>query len=135
MSEGPPVVAVVNTNPDLVRLLRVGLEAAGFITFVLHIEDIKQGTSEIDALLRQHDPRVVVYDVAPPYDQNWRFFEHLRTATDFKGRRFVLTTVNARRLHEIVGLDESVFEIVGTASEIDEVVRAVREASRARPTR
>lgn len=133
-SQSTPIVAIVNTNPDLIRLLRVALEQAGFIVLVLHVEDIKLG-EDIETVLRQHDPRVIVYDVAPPYDQNWRFLDHLRTATSFKGRRFVLTTVNLARVEEIVGPDETVYEVVGRSDDIREVVRAVKEATRARDTR
>lgn len=131
----PTVVAIVNTNPDLVRLLRVAIEQAGFIVLVMHIEDIKLGETDMDMLLQQHDPRVVVYDVAPPYDQNWRFLDHLRKRTDFRRRQFVLTSVNVERLEEVVGTDETVYEVVGRDKDIGEVVRAVKEASRARPTR
>jgi hypothetical protein len=128
----PVVVAIVNTNPDLVRLLRVNLERAGFIVFEIHIEEIKLGEANVDSFLSQHDPRVIVYDVAPPFEQNVLFLDHLRSATGFKNRHFVLTTVNLRRVQEIVGLDETVYEIVGEPSEVEQVIRAVREASRAR---
>lgn len=56
-------------------------------------------------------------------------------ATDFKGRKLVLTSMNVRRMQEVVGNDETVYEIVGQAEDLDAVVRAVKEASRARPTR
>jgi CheY-like chemotaxis protein len=134
-SDTPTVVAVVNTNPDIVRLLRMSLEQAGFVVLVMHIEDIKVGSTDIEPILRQHDPRVIVYDVAPPYDQNWRFLDHLRTSTEFAGRQFVLTSVNVKRLREIVGIDDAVYEVVGEAKDVGEVVRAVKEASRARATR
>lgn len=135
MTHTPLVVAIVNTNPDLVRLLRMALERAGFIVFEIFIEDIKLGAANVDAFLSQHNPKVIVYDLAPPYDVNWRFLDHLRTATDFKGRRFVLTSVNVRNAEEVVKGDESVYEIVGEDTDIAEVVRAVKEAARARPTR
>ena len=32
-----PVVAVINTNLDLVELLKARIEAAGFIVLVLHV--------------------------------------------------------------------------------------------------
>ena len=89
----------------------------------------------MNSFLSQHDPRVIVYDVAPPFDLNYRFLEHLRNATGFKGRQFVLTTMNLRRVQEIVGIDETVYEVVGLPSEVNQVIRAVKEASRARPTR
>ena len=135
MSDTPITVAIVNTNPDLVRQLRVALETAGFVVFEIHIEEIRLGVANVDSFLEQHDPRVIVYDVAPPFDQNYRFLEHLRNATGFKGRHFVLTTVNLRRVQQIVGLDETVYAVVGQPDEIDEIIRAVREASRARATR
>lgn len=131
----PIVVAVVNTNPDLVHMLQIELERAGFVVLVLHIEDIRLGSTSIEDVLAQHDPRVIVYDVVAPYEQNWRFLSHLRNATAFKGRRFVLTSMNVRRLEEIVGIDETVYEVAGLPSDIQAVVRATKEASRARPTR
>jgi DNA-binding response OmpR family regulator len=132
---GPTAVAIVNTNPDLVRLLRFALEAAGFVVFVYHIDAMREGTADVESLLREHDPKVVIYDVAPPYANNWNFLQHLRTHTHFKGRKFVLTSMNARRMHEIVGDDETVYEIVGQPDDLDEIVRAAKEASRARATR
>jgi DNA-binding response OmpR family regulator len=128
-------VAIVNTNPDVVRRLRVALESAGFVVFELYVEEIKLGEANIQSFLREHDPSVIVYDLAPPFDLNWRFLDHLRTTTDFAGRRFVLTSVNERRTHEVVGRDETVYEVIGQPDDIDAVVRAVKEASRARPTR
>jgi CheY-like chemotaxis protein len=135
MAHTPTVVAVVNTNPDVVRLLRMNLEKAGFVVFAIHIEEIKLGTANVESFLNQHDPKVIVYDLAPPYDANWRFLDHLRAATGFKGRQFVLTSVNAAQAEEVVRNDESVYEIVGEEKDMAEVVRAVKEASRARPTR
>jgi CheY-like chemotaxis protein len=135
MTQAPVVVAIVNTNPDLVRILRMALEKAGFVVFEIHIEDIKLGAANVDSFLTQHNPKVIVYDLAPPYDMNWRFLDHLRTATGFKGRRFVLTSVNVAYAEEVVGKDESVYEVLGEEKDTAEVVRAVKEASRARPTR
>jgi hypothetical protein len=135
MADSPPVVAIINTNPDLVHLLRLNIEKAGFVCFEVHIDDIRSGAANVDSLLEQHDPKVIVYDVAPPYDLNWRFLDHLRTSTGFKGRRFVLTSVNADRVRQIVNTDESVYEVVGEAEDVAELVRAVKEASRARSTR
>jgi DNA-binding response OmpR family regulator len=131
----PIVVAIVDTNPEIVRLLRVNLEKAGFVAIDLPIEDIKTGVANLKSMIEQHDPRVVVYDVAPPYEQSWRFLEHLRATTDFRGRQFVLTAVNVRAVRDILRHDETVHEIIGKDADIMEVVRAVKEASRARPTR
>ena len=134
MSSAAPVVAIVNTNPDLVETLKHRLEQVGFLAIILHVHDIKAGM-DFETVLRQHDPKVVVYDVVFPYDRSWRFMDHLRTATAFKGRQFVLTTPNAASVHKVVGTDEAVYEILGEERDINAVVQAVKEASRARPTR
>ena len=130
---GLPVVAVIDTNPDLVELLKARIEAAGFVVLVIHVADIRTGL-DIGNVIAQHDPVVIVYDVVPPYGRNWRFFEHLRE-TVLQHRRFVLTTPNERALRRIIGRDESIYEIVEGADEIGSIVQAVREASRSRPTR
>ena len=131
----PTTVAIINTNPDLVRLLRFNLEAAGFVVFEIHIEQIRAGTADVAGFLEQHDPRVIVYDVAPPYQENWNFMEHLRHSPGFEKRKFVLTSMNVERVHQIVGIDEAVYEIVGLREDLGAIEQAVKHASRARPTR
>jgi hypothetical protein len=128
-----PVAAIVNTNPDLVELLKARIEAAGFVVLVMHVADLRGGL-DVGAVMAQHDPQVVVYDVVAPYERNWRFLQHLRETT-FKDRRFVLTSPNARGLERLVGRDDRVYEILNDSGDIDAIVQAVREASRARPTR
>jgi CheY-like chemotaxis protein len=127
-----PVVAVVNTNPDLIELLKARIEAAGFVVLIIHIADIRAGL-DIGSVLAQHDPCVIVYDVVMPYERNWRFLQHLRE-TSFHGRRFVLTTPNAGGLRKLVGKDDRIYEILDDSEDIDTVVQAVREAARARAT-
>jgi CheY-like chemotaxis protein len=133
MAAGLPVVAVVNTNPDLVELLKARIESAGFIVLVLHIADIRAGL-DLETVLKQHDPQVIVYDVVMPYERNWRFLEHLR-ATAFRDRRFVLTTPNEEGIRKLLGKDDRVYEVLDDSGDIDALVQAVREAARARPTR
>ena len=128
-----PVVAVVNTNPDVVELLKARVEAAGFVVLVIHIAEIRAGL-DVAAVFAQHDPKVIVYDVVPPYERNWRFLQHLRQSA-FDGRRFVLTSPNEHALAKLVGRDEKVYEILNDGGDIDAIVQAVREAARARPTR
>ena len=125
-----PVVAVVNTNPDLVELLKARVEAAGFVVLVLHIADIREGL-DVGSVLAQHDPQVIVYDVVAPYDRNWRFLQHLRETT-FVNRRFVLTSPNVAALERIVGRDHKIYEIIDGGADIDAIVQAVRQAARSR---
>ena len=127
-----PVVAVINTNPDLVELLKARIEAAGFVVLVLHVAEIRRGL-DLRGVLETHNPRVVVYDVVIPYERNWRFLQHLRETT-LKDARFVLTTPNARAVSRLIGKDEKVYEVLDDRDDIDAIVQAVREAAKARPT-
>lgn len=127
-----PVVAI-DTNPDLVEMMKARIETAGFVALVIHIGDIRAGL-DVETIVAQHDPVVVVYDVVMPYERNWRFLEHLRE-TSFKGRRFVITTPNEKGIRKLVGRDDKVYEVVDSGGDIHPVVQAVREAARARPTR
>ena len=128
-----PVVAVINTNPDLVELLKARIEAAGFVVLVLHIAEIRAGL-DVASVLAQHDPVVIVYDVVMPYERNWRFLEHLRE-TSFTDRRFVITTPNEAGIRKLAARDEKIYEVLDDTADIDAIVQAVREAARARPTR
>ena len=131
----PDCVAVFNTSDDVVELLRMVLEQAGFAVVTGHIDDIKRGKLDLQTFVKQHNPKVIVYDVAPPYDRTWTFLEHLRSQEPLLGRQFVLTTTNLARVREAVGPAENVYEIVGKPFDLDVIVRAVKEASRARATR
>jgi hypothetical protein len=133
-SRSLPVAAIINTTPDTVDLLKDVLDRAGFIVVTTYTHDIRDGRMDIEAFLRTHQPSVIVYDIAPPYDRNWAFLEHLR-ATVMKGYRFVLTTTNRFRVEALVGRDEKVYEVVGKSDDLDAIVRATKEASRARDTR
>jgi CheY-like chemotaxis protein len=130
---GPPsVVAVFNSNQDVVEMLRISLEHAGFLAVTGHITKIVRGTLDVERFVQQHQPSVIVYDIAPPYERNWQFLQHLRRMPDVGARPFVLTSTHAAYLQELVGADEMVHEILGKPYDIDAVINAVRAAARPR---
>lgn len=127
------VVAVIDTSPDAIELLCAVLEQAGFVTVSGFTHDIRSGKLDFEAFLRQHRPRVIVYDIAPPYDRNYRLFQHVRSCHE--ACKFVLVSTNAKHVQQLVGTDDQVFEIIDKPFVLDLLVRAVNEAAHARPTR
>lgn len=133
MSTKLPVVAILNSNDDLVEMLRSLLEQAGFVTVTGHIDEVRRGELDLVNFVKQHDPNVIVYDLVPPYDRSWNYLHVLRNSEPLKGRAFVLTSVNAARAGEVVGRSNMVYEVLGKPFDLDQVVAAVKEASKMRP--
>lgn len=123
-----PAIAVLNSNDDVVELLRMLLEQAGFVVVSAHLDQIRRGEQSLADFLEEHDPELLIYDLVPPYDRSWRFLEHLREGSNMAGRKFIITSTNAARAREIIGSAEHVYEIVGKPYDIDEIVNAVRRA-------
>jgi len=136
MAESLNVVAVINTSPDVVDMLRLTLEHAGIVVVSGLTWEIREGEVDLERFIAQHQPRVIVYDIAPPYENNWKLFQHVRSMPVMRGLQFVLTSTNARQVERLVQGDEQhVYEIVGKPYDLDQIVKAVKEAMRARDTR
>jgi DNA-binding response OmpR family regulator len=123
------VVALFNASDDTVEMVERMLDAAGFHCLVgCHFADLKKGRIEFDAYLSRHQPEVVIVDISPPYQENWRFFTGLRDSSAMNGRGLVLTTTNKARLDEVVGNDSKAFEIVGKPYDLDQITLAIQTA-------
>lgn len=125
MSLHSHVVAVFNTSEDTTDLLRIVLENAGFVVVTAFTNLLRDGKVDLEAFMRQHQPRVIVYDIAIPYEQNWRLYEHMRTAPACSGVSFVLTTTNIKHVRQLAD-DVELHEIVGKPYDLNQIVDAVR---------
>ena len=120
-----PVVAVVNTNDDLVQAARDVLEEEGYSIVTLHIRDIKAGKADFAAFLQTHDPAVVVYDITVPYETSWTFFQTLLKLPECAGRAFVVTTVNKRVMDERVGKTDVIELVGGRAQDFEPLIETI----------
>lgn len=116
-------------------MLRDVMESAGFMVVSCFTHDIRDGQMDFEAFMRLHRPRVIVYDLAPPYERNFQLFQHVRAMPVVQGAHFVITSVNPKHVVGMVGRDQHVYEIVDREEDLLDLVKAVKEASRARDTR
>ena len=121
------IVAIFNTNPEVLDLVREALQDAGYATVVAHVDDLKRGRIDLVEFVEQHHPDVIVYDVAPPYDTNWTFLRLMRNSKVMQGRAFVVTTTNKRALEELIGPND-VVELLCKPYDLQQIVEACTAA-------
>jgi DNA-binding response OmpR family regulator len=122
------VVAVINSNEDIVELVRQVLEERGFQTVTAHIPDVRRGRTDLIDFFEREDPDVVVYDIGPPFQECWNFLRLILSSSAAAGRPFVLTTTNRRGLQEMIGHTNAI-ELLGKPYDLEQIVGAVQRAS------
>lgn len=121
-----PLVAVLDTSIDFINLLAELLQLEGYGTVCDYTPLFRDGKKDIAAFLRQHKPQVIVYDIALPYMENWKFFNHVRELVG-NDCQFVVVTTNKKALDSLVGETNSL-EIIGKPLDLDGFLEAVRTA-------
>jgi len=125
-SNSLPSVAICNHVADLIDIVAEHLEAAGYASAKLHIEDIQKGRVDFVSWLKKHDPKVVIYDVAPPYKESLNFLALVQGLGAMQDRCVILTTTNLRALqqerHGIVA-----HEMLGKPYELGTLIKTIKE--------
>ena len=129
-----PVVAIVNSSPDTVEMLSYWFENAGFVVVSGMTHDVRTGRLDLTRFISDHQPDVIVYDIAPPYERNWRMFEHLRE-TVFPDHPYVLTSTNASLVKKSIDPALNIFEVLEKPYSLDAILEAVNTALARSPNR
>lgn len=95
-----------------------------------HFADLRKGIVDFETYVAEHNPEVVVFDLSPPYDQNWTFYKTMRDARTMRDRGIVLTTTNKDRLDEVLGEDSHALEVVGRAADLHAIHVAIQSETR-----
>lgn len=121
-------MALFNASDDTVDMVQDLLTASGHAQTLIwcHFADLKKGIVDFEKYITEHNPEVVIFDLSPPYDENWRFFKTMRDAPIMRNRGIVLTTTNKDRLDEVLGEDSRALEVVGRAKDLQLIDNAIR---------
>jgi hypothetical protein len=123
----PGIVALFNASDDTIDMVQKLLTASGREQVLIwcHFADLKKGIVNFGKYMEKHNPEVVIFDLSPPYDENWHFFKTMRDAKTMQGRGIVLTTTNKNRLDEVLGEDSHALEVVGRAKDLQQIDAAI----------
>jgi len=126
------VVALFNASDDTVDMIQKLLTDSGEGQTLIwcHFADLKNGVVNFGKYLGKHNPEVVVFDLSPPYDENWCYFKTMRDDQAMTGRGVVLTTTNKNRLDEVLGQDSHAVEVVGRPKDLYEIGEAIKAETR-----
>ena len=126
------IVALFNASDDTIDMIQGLLKEAGDAQTLVwcHFADLKKGVVDFKRYLGKHNPEVVIFDISPPYDQNWTFFKTMRDAMEMQGRGSVLTTTNKHQLDEVLGSDSHALEVVGKPKDLLQIRTAIAAETR-----
>jgi CheY-like chemotaxis protein len=119
-------VAVIDTSEEAADIVEEALRSRGWSTARGYAVDFKRGRADLTTFLREHDPAVVLWDLAVPYEENWEYLQEIRGLPAARGRHFVLTSFNVAALREFIG-PAAVFEIIGKPVDLEQLSEIVEQ--------
>lgn len=121
----PRVIGILNSTEDVITILADLLEGEGYHTRAAYIPDFKRGRADLAAWLGALAPTAILYDIPPPYDENWAFYRRMRELPEARPHRFIITTTNQRILEGLAGPIDAV-EFIGRPFDLGEIAERVR---------
>jgi DNA-binding NtrC family response regulator len=120
-------VAVINTSEEIAEVLELLFQLEGLTTARAYVVDFKRGRQDLTAFLTEHDPRIIIWDIAIPYQENWEYLQKAWRLPAMQARPIILTSTNERAVQELVGAVD-IIEIVGRPFDQQVLLRAVQRA-------
>jgi two-component system response regulator VicR len=122
-------ILIFNTNQDIVDMIRLALGEEGYRVGGYHVAQLRNGEADVIDVLQRDAPRVVIFDVAPPYQANWAFYRLVSASPPGQRVRWLVTTTNVRALNEEAGeaAPDNPIEIWGKPYDLELIVARVKE--------
>lgn len=121
-----PVVAVINSTADIVEILEICLQSEGFNTTGGLIPEFKRGQRNMLEFIEEHNPDLIIWDLAPPYEQNIVFLEMIQDMKVMEGRKWVFTTTNKAALKQFSDKFKAL-EIIGKPMDLQVIIDTVKK--------
>lgn len=126
-----PVIAVVNTTPELIAMLEDLLAQEGYPVVTANLTDFRSGKRDLIEFINTHDPSILIYDLPPPYAEQLKFLHLFRDLQVIQGRKFIFTTTNRKALEEVKGGSQlAAIEVIGKPFDLEQILEAVRKAEK-----
>jgi CheY-like chemotaxis protein len=119
------VVGIFNSSLETLEILRELLTDEGYFPVVAHVDDVRAGKLDMMDFVAAHRPALVIWDIAPPYAENWTFFKLVTSVPEVAKVPFLITTTNERALSEIAGVEDAI-ELVGKPYDLEQILKAIR---------
>lgn len=86
MNRVPPMILVVEDDPNMAQMLELLLPLGGYVVIVVGTD-----AAAMDYVQR-HTPDLILRDLHLPQDASWSLYHHLRAQTRHQTRPFILLT-------------------------------------------
>lgn len=121
------VVGILNSTEDVIAILCELLADEGYASRAAYIPAFKRGRGDIAAWLDGLAPTAILYDIPPPYAENWAFYQDVRALPAARPHRFIVTTTNKRVLEALAGPTDAI-EFIGKPFDLAEIAERVHAA-------
>lgn len=123
-TESRRVVGILNSTEDVIAILEDLLAGEGYVTRAAYIPDFKRGRADLGAWLGELAPTAILYDIPPPYEENWAFYRAMLALSEARPHHFIVTTTNKRLLDSLAGPNDAI-EFVGRPFDLGEIAGRV----------
>src|SRR5436309_9157335 len=122
LADAPLKILILDNSVDILELLSTDLQCRGCVVTTGSVSAIRHGDIDGARLIETAAPDVIVFDVALPYEANWRVAMALQSDPRVRVP-FVLTTTNATTVRRLIGRD--LIELVGKPYDLDTLYHVV----------